>query len=513
MRKSNLLLLAGLLALAIVAAREAEAGPPPSGWTARDIGNPNPSGRTEVEGSGADAVWTITGTGSDIWNAGDQFQFVYTTLPGDGGVTARLLSQSGGHADGWAKTGTMLRETTSAGSRCAYMPYSNGNKFEASWRVQSGTTPGDFGLGHVGRTLADGPIWIRTQRRGQTYEHLLSDDGRDWTLIGSQKISIPANKPILAGLCASMHGGETPVAATFDNVSVTPEVVRPTPPGPSPVQAVPGTGTVLLTYGSISSAVGYNIYRRQAGEPISARVRLNAQPTANTWFTDGADGPGLPNGTPFIYAVRALFREINGGVREGLASREVLAVPQEPIPPGFMLYHWNTTSPATVQLKSRALAFSASGDDIWDVADSGAFLAMPATGDYTLSVRVVEKPEALLPNTSNNVKAGPMIREGVGPSDRYAFVFTTSGRGVLWEGNRKTRLGGDGSGRYSQQGTLDDETDYPLWLKLTRVGSALTAYQSSDGTTYLPVGDPQEFRNLPRTTYAGLAMSSGNGAG
>jgi regulation of enolase protein 1 (concanavalin A-like superfamily) len=512
MRGRTLALLIGLLALwGVGEPAQAEL---PSGWTARDIGAPSPPGRTAVEGSGPSAVWAVTGTGSDIWGPADQFQFVYTPLPGDGGVTARLLTQTGGNADGWAKTGTMLRETTAANSRCAYMPYTNGGRFQPSWRLQAGQTPTDNGLGRVGRTLATGPIWIRTQRRGQRFEHLTSNDGETWQLLGVMNVPIPPTKAILAGLCASMHGGNRPVLVRFDNVSVSDEILGPQPSGPSPVQADPGNGTVLLTYGAVEGAVGYNIYRREVGEPTSARVLLNALPHPYTWYTDSGDrDDGPPNGVHYLYSVRGVFKGGGGKLIETRQSPEVMAAPQVELAPGFRLRYWNTTTPATLELRYGMLAFTVNGADIWDVADSGVFFARPATGDYSFSVRIVEKPAADAPNASGNVKAGAMIREGVGPSDRYAFVFTTSGRGVLWEGNRKTRVGGDGSGRYSQEGTVSDETEYPLWLKLTRRGTTVTAYQSNDGASYTPVGDPQFFSQMSANTYAGIAMSSGDRRG
>src|SRR5918999_259224 len=92
-----LLLAAGIMPTA--------ADPPPEGWQAQDIGAPEPPGKTEVEGTGAEAKWTVTGTGADIWGSADQFQFASRELPGDGGVTARLLSLEGGRADGLAKAG------------------------------------------------------------------------------------------------------------------------------------------------------------------------------------------------------------------------------------------------------------------------------------------------------------------------------------------------------------------------------------------------------------------------
>ena len=65
-------------------------------------------------------------------------------------------------------------------------------------------------------------------------------------MIGQKIIPIDPGKPVLAGLCATMHGGETPVVATFDNVSVSSDIVKPAPPAPGPVQAFPGTITIRI---------------------------------------------------------------------------------------------------------------------------------------------------------------------------------------------------------------------------------------------------------------------------
>jgi hypothetical protein len=484
-------------------------GAPPAPFKNMDIGAPDPPGDTTVEGTGPEAKWTITGTGRDIWGSADQFQFAYAELPGDGGITARLLSQTGGR-DGWAKSGTMLRESLDPGSRCAFMPYTNSYAFQPSWRVETGETPTDDGLGSQGRKLDAGPIWIRTQRKGQIYQHLLSDDGKTWILIGQKTLPIDAGKPMLAGLCATMHGGATPLVAVFDNVSVSSEIVRPSPPAPSPVQAYPGPASVLLAYGNVANAVGYNIYRREASQPADKAAKVNAGPTANAWFVD----ENLTNGTPLVYSVRAVYKNDAGETEEGRASSEVLVTPQEPVPPGFYLYYWTTTNPAEVKLADNVLTIKASGADLGGPTDSGAFLALPVVGDVTLSAKLLEKPVAETPNTSSNVKAGIMLREGIAPSDRMAALFATSGRGILWEGRKNIQAAfDDNNGHFSQQGPPDEEMVYPLWLKVVRAGSVLTAFESDDGATYVAVGDPQDYGRLLPTTYAGIAMSSGSATG
>src|SRR6185369_11042088 len=54
-------------------------------------------------------TFTVNGAGSDIWNAGDQFNYVYQPVSGDQTVIARVVSENGIHP--FAKAGVMIRES------------------------------------------------------------------------------------------------------------------------------------------------------------------------------------------------------------------------------------------------------------------------------------------------------------------------------------------------------------------------------------------------------------------
>jgi hypothetical protein len=507
--------LAGVLALSVGVKQPAFAAAiqgAPEGWDAVDIKNPKTPGSTTVTGTGAEAVWTVTGVGDDIWGTGDQFHFAHTTLPGDGGITARILSQTGGHNDGWAKTGVELRESLDPGSLMSSWHYTNGNNMEGGFRTVAKKEPGN-GTGSTGRNLAAGPIWLRNQRKGQEYQLLISDDGVRWRLVKSQVVPIDASKPILAGLEATQHGGTVPVVATFDNVSVSADLIQPSAAGPVRAEAFPGNGRVLITFGAVDGATGYSVYRREATQPASAAVKLNSAATKNSWFIDDK----AVNGTTYVYTVRGIVKGASGNV-ETLDSPENQVLPMAPIGnAGFQAYYWGAPLPATITLADNVLTIRASGSDIWDVADRGVFLAAPVAGDYTLTTKVLEIPLAEAPNTSNNVKAGPMIRDGVGPSDRYAFLFATSGRGILWERRADFRRGGVGTATNVGEGGKGNFTHanvtYPVWLRLVKAGATVTAHASNDGTTFAQVDKAQDFTLITPVTYAGIAVSSGNGAG
>ena len=58
-------------------------------------------------------AFSVTSTGTDIWNNADQFRFVYKTLSGNGSITARVDSLT--RSDAWSKAGVMIRESLDAG--------------------------------------------------------------------------------------------------------------------------------------------------------------------------------------------------------------------------------------------------------------------------------------------------------------------------------------------------------------------------------------------------------------
>jgi hypothetical protein len=514
MHSRYLWLLTVALMLAIDTRTPAQAAVPEP-FKNQDIGAPDPPGSTDVKGTGPEAVWTITGTGSDIWGTADQFQFAYTELPGDGGITAQLLTQTGGHTDGWARTGTMLRENLEPGSRCAFIGYTNGNAFQPGWRVTPEETPTDDGLGSQGRTLEDGPIWVRTQRKGQLYQHLLSDDGKSWRLVGSKAVPIEAGKAVLAGLCATMHGGEVPVVATFDNVSVSADVIVP-PPAPTRLQAFPGAQAVLLTYGSTPNAVGYNIYRREPSQDAEEAVKVNSEPTANTWFIDDGGGAGLAKDKPVIYSVKAVVKNEAGETSESVASQEVVVTPQAPLLGSFYRYDIGTLNAGSAAIDGDALTIKAAGEEISGLRDGGTYLLAPVSGDYSVSAQLLEFPKEE-PATDGYASVGLMIRTGLGPGDPHAYLFASAARdpNIHFEVRRTFQGGsiGDQGGHVQQPGPGMDEVTFPLWLKLTREGGSVSASYSYDGSTYTPVGEPVSFGRLPAVTYAGLAATAHNDKG
>jgi hypothetical protein len=230
-RYLHLLALTGALTLAVGMTAFADDLPPstalPTGW--HEVNLNGGSGNLSLSGPVTDlkTVWSMNVNGDDIQGTNDRGYFVYTTLKGDGGITARILAQTGGRLDGWMKTGVMLRENDTEGAAMATINQATAqNGTETLFRPEQ---DGDASQNEAGIFGHAAPEWMRVQRQGQKYQLLLSDDGKQWRLVKEMTLSIDASKPILAGLDGSTAAGGNflPGTATFDNVSVSSEVVAP----------------------------------------------------------------------------------------------------------------------------------------------------------------------------------------------------------------------------------------------------------------------------------------------
>jgi len=181
------------------------------GYTAVDIGAVGATGTYAAAGG----THTLEGAGADIWASTDAFRFVYQTLPGDGTITARVVSLE--NTNGFAKAGVMMRESTGATARNVFAlvtpTAANGFRFQAR-ATTGGTTDRSFsGTGTA-------PRWLRLVRTGNSFSAFHSTDGSSWTAIGPA-VTVSMTATVLVGLAVTSHTYGVLSIVTFDNV-VTP---------------------------------------------------------------------------------------------------------------------------------------------------------------------------------------------------------------------------------------------------------------------------------------------------
>jgi hypothetical protein len=181
----------------------------PSGWSNGDVGAVAAAGASSYSGG----TFSVTGSGADIWGTSDEFQFAYTSLSGDGSITARVASVQ--HVADWTKAAVMIRASLGASSRQAMMVVSAAKGYAFQRRVSDGGTSTSTSGG-----TGTAPAYVKVTRSGSTISAYVSPDGASWTLVGSDTISLPSTAYV--GLAVTSHADGSLATATFDHVTVGP---------------------------------------------------------------------------------------------------------------------------------------------------------------------------------------------------------------------------------------------------------------------------------------------------
>ena len=159
----------------------------------------------------AGSVFTIQGSGADIWNNADGFRYVFQALNGDCSITARVLNME--YTAPWAKAGVMIRETLDAGSQ--YVLNFMSPAYGVALQQRSGA--GASASGVTGSFGLSAPYWVRLVRAGNTFTAYASLDGVNWVQTGATTVAMNASVYVGLAVCSVNYG--TLCLAQFDNVT------------------------------------------------------------------------------------------------------------------------------------------------------------------------------------------------------------------------------------------------------------------------------------------------------
>ncbi len=180
----------------------------PSPWLAQDVGSAGVAGSATY----TNPVFTVTGSGADIWDTADSFQFAYQPAGVNCTITARVISLS--NPDPWAKVGVMIRDTLASNAANAMVAVTPGNGVT----FQNRSSTGNY-TGFQNTTGLTAPYWVRLVRSGSVCAGYRSPDGVNWTPVGSATVNMGGN--VLVGLAVTSHNNGIAGTAAFDNVTVT----------------------------------------------------------------------------------------------------------------------------------------------------------------------------------------------------------------------------------------------------------------------------------------------------
>ncbi|WP_446830353.1 fibronectin type III domain-containing protein [Candidatus Foliamicus sp.] len=302
---------------------------------------------------------------------------------------------------------------------------------------------------------------------------------------------------------------------TSDNVSATP---APAPGKPQNVSAVPGDGSVLLTWNAIASATKWQV-RYKAGNAAWggwADIAGSGGSTARHTVT------GLTNGTAYLFRVRA-FRGIAAGPRSDNVSATPAPAPGKPqnvsaVPgDGSVLLTWNAIATAT-KWQVRYKAGNAAWGGWADITGSGGSTARHTVTGLTNGTAYLFRVRAFrgiaAGPTSDNVSATPAPAPGkpqnvsAVPGDGSVLLtWNAIATATKWQVRYKAgnaAWGGwtdiAGSGGSTARHTVTGLTNGTAYLFRVRAFRGIAAGPTSDNVSATPApapGKPQNVAAVP----------------
>jgi hypothetical protein len=243
-------------------------------WSYADIGSVSYGINTDYSNP-TNKVYTLQGSGSDIWNNADGFSFLSQPLYGDGSVVTRVVGLS--NTNGCAKAGLMIRdslEPSSAQVSVVMMPGCGGHTTQMLYRASLGA-----GSNVAVATDAQIPYWLKLERVGSQFNSYVSSDGVSWSLVGSVTLSM-ANQ-LYIGLAVSSHDTGIVDTASFDNVGVN------------------GSGVIVRVVGGDGQSANLNTafntalqVQDSSGNPVSGVSVTFTAPTSGNILIDAAPNKG-----------------------------------------------------------------------------------------------------------------------------------------------------------------------------------------------------------------------------
>jgi FG-GAP-like repeat len=193
------------------------AGEPPYPWRHGDVGAVAAAGSTSYQGG----VFTVRGSGADIWGTADEFQYAYQFFPGCGTGDVDLVTRvdSVQNVNAWTKAGLMLRSSLSPGAAHASLLVTPGKGIAFQRRTAlNGSSV------NTGGPLTTAPVWLRLSVRGTIVTaYYRTSPSTAWIKIGEQTYptGICGGGFGYAGLALSSHVDGTVATARFSNVVVS----------------------------------------------------------------------------------------------------------------------------------------------------------------------------------------------------------------------------------------------------------------------------------------------------
>jgi regulation of enolase protein 1 (concanavalin A-like superfamily) len=265
----------------------------PSAQASADIGAPAIAGSASF----AAGAYTIRAGGRDIWDASDEFHYIYQPVTGNVEVIARVASLTAAHR--WSKAGVMIRESLAPGSRHAMALTSAASGYAFQRRSETGAWSD-----HTDGGAGTAPGWVRLVRTAARVEAYRSVDGSHWVSMGSAAVNMADT--VYVGIAVTSHDVAVAATAVIDSLRITESAAAVNKPpsvilnGPTNGEnfTAPATFTVSAaatdsdgTIAAVDFYANSSLITRDTSAPYSASVSSMAAGTY-VWKAVASDDLG-----------------------------------------------------------------------------------------------------------------------------------------------------------------------------------------------------------------------------
>jgi len=199
---------------------------------------------------------------------------------------------------------------------------------------------------------------------------------------------------------------------------------------------------------------------------VVSRTMANMTKTSDLWSFTTAGSPGAPPAGETALPTPWVSRDIGSVGAPGGSAYDTAAA---------------------------RFSVTGAGADVWGSADALHFTYVPLAGDGSITARV-----ASIQNVNAWTKAGVMIRETLSAGSAQAFMLVSPSKGLAFQ--RRPVAGGSSVNTAGGTGTA------PYYVRLVRSGSTISAYRSTNGSTWTLVGT--QTIAMGANVFMGLGVSS-----
>ncbi|MBN2325883.1 MAG: hypothetical protein JXR73_01925 [Candidatus Omnitrophica bacterium] len=147
--------------------------------------------------------YVVVGSGRDIWDAADNFHFMYKEISGDFSIESTLKVDAGTSSSEWVKAMLMARQELDAESANAGILQRTDGLVNSQWRLAyfDSSYSTDTSLRP---TIPNGTSQLKLEREGDLFRaYYKAEDDSEFSLL--QEIEVIMDDPILVGLAVTAH--------------------------------------------------------------------------------------------------------------------------------------------------------------------------------------------------------------------------------------------------------------------------------------------------------------------